>query len=331
MASSKVAAPASDLQRSLKQLTAITNTAYNDQIRHVALNIWQKHLNPDNPQWRYLTRKSFYISNKSGSAHVMAMIDSRLPQHGIVGYFACTNSAVGAEVLTEACAWLKKEHNLHDVYGPINGTLPNDYRLNVDDDYVFPGEPVNPRWHIDAFREAGFNIFNRYASGKLKYYQILLKFALRKPHKDFAHLTVRPFNNSDYDQDFKIYHELRNQIFPFQSTYCPAISLEERIYNSSGKFDPAYTYFLNDSGKDIGFVMAYPYKNQLVLKTIGLLPAYRGKRLTSLLLDPIHKQAARDQLHTSIYGMVRVGNRVYKNKHPMAKVFRNYVTMHKHS
>jgi GNAT superfamily N-acetyltransferase len=317
------------LKESLKRLNSITNQAYNDNIRQVALDTWQKHLRPENPQWRFITAKSFSIDGSSGSAHVMAMLDKRLPDIGIVGYFACTNSDIGSKVLQQACDWLKTNHKLADVYGPINGTLPSDYRLNQDDDYVFPGEPVNPKWYIDAFQKAGFSVFNQYASGRLKHFQLILKFVTRKPRKVRPEIAVRPFSNTDYDKDFKAYHDLRNLIFPFQSIYCPAISLEERIYNSSGKFDANYTYFLTDNGHEVGFIMAYPHKKQLILKTIGLLPEYRGKRLSSLLLKPVHEQASKDGLTTAIYGMVRVGNAVYKRKHPLARIFRKYVTMHK--
>lgn len=329
MVLSKVSTGPSFLKTSLVQLSAITNEAYNGQIRSIALSIWQKHLQAKNPQWKFITAKPFFISDKDGSAHVLAMLDERLPHMGMVGYFACTNSGTGARVLRQATDWLKSQHGLSDVYGPINGTLPSDYRLNLSDDFCFPGEPVNPKWHIDAFREAGFNVFNRYGSGKLKHYQLAMKLVLRKPSKKYSHLVVRPFDSNNQQRDFRIYHELRNLIFPFQSSYCPAISLEERIYNSSDKFDPKYTYFLTDEGSEVGFIMAYAYNDQLILKTVGLLPEYQGKRLAGLLLKTVHDQAAREGLKTAIYGMVRVGNSVYKNKHPGAKVFRKYVTMHK--
>ncbi len=317
------------LKTSLRQMNAITEVAYNEQIAPVALKLWQKHLQPQNPQWKFVTAKPFSIKDKSGSAHVMAMVDKRLPDIGIVGYFACTNSAVGAKVLEKAAQWFKKEYGLKDVYGPINGTLPSDYRLNLEDDFRFPGEPVNPSWYVDAFEKAGFGVFNRYVSGISKHYQLLMRLVIRKPQQEYRHLTVRTFDIKNLKEDFKVYHELRNAIFPLQSIYCPAISLEERVYNSSGKFDPKYTYFLVDKGHEVGFVMAYTYDQQLILKTIGLLPEYQGKRLSGLLLKPIHEQARKEGLGTAIYGMVRVGNAAYKMKRPGVKIFRKYITMHK--
>ena len=257
------------------------------------------------------------------------MVDSRLPGMGLVGYFACTNSEVGARVLRSATEWLHKKYGLKDMYGPINGTLPNDYRLNLQDTFSFPGEPVNPLWYVDAFREAGFEVFNKYVSGITKHYKLLVKLTARKPKKGYRHLTTRAFDNEKHNQDFKIYHDLRNAIFPHMSIYCPAISLEERKYNSSGKFDPRYCYFLLDGSEPVGFIMAYIYKNQLIVKTIGLLEAYRGKNLSGQLVRIVHAQAGKEGIEAAIYGMVRVGNAVYKSRRPGVKLFRHYVTMHK--
>ena len=315
MAISKLDTKFKMIQTSLQQLNLITDSVYNEDIRWVALNKWKKDLNPSNPQWRFLSIRSFIATDKNGSAHVMAMIDERLPGKGLVGYFACTHSDIGKEVLNQACDWFKAQKNISCVYGPINGTLPNDYRLNLDDNYVFPGEPVNPKWHIDAFHKAGFTVFNRYASGKLKHFNFWLKLTFRKRNIHASKYKIRAFNNKeDSEADFKKYHDLRNRIFPFQSTYCPAISLEERIYNSDNKFDPKYTYFLTDNDLEVGFIMAYIYSNQLILKTIGLLPEYRSRGLSGFLLKPVHNQASKDGITTAIYGMIRAGNKVYEEK-----------------
>jgi hypothetical protein len=323
------------LARSLSQLVAITDQVYNPQIRPIALALWKKHLQPDNPQWQYLTAKSFSIDDDRGAAHIMALIDERLPGKGLVGYFASTNSTVGASVIEQAAAWLRDTHGLHDIYGPINGTLPNDYRINLEDNYKFPGEPVNPSWYLEAFERAGFRIFNQYVSGVARHYQMLMRLrrlTTRKPAPGYEHLRVRPFETGETAaaaRDFEIYHELRNAIFPFQSVYCPAISLAERRYNASGKFDPEYSYFLVDGEREIGFVMAYAYQGQLILKTLGLLPEYRGKSLSELLLIPIHEKAARAGLRSVVYGMIRVGNNAFRMMPPGVAIFRHYVTMHR--
>lgn len=317
------------LNNSLIFLSEIANLAYNSAIRSRAIEQWQKDLDPKNPQWKYVEFKSFIFDSSSGKAHIFAMIDKRLPEIGMVGYFACTDSESGARVISQACKWLKTVHKIKDVYGPINGTLPNDYRINLSDDFVFPGEPLNPKWYLEAFELAGFSVFNRYASGRLKHINIILRNAFKNSTRVDKRFSIRPFEGDVHGNDFKIYNTVRNKIFPKQSIYCAAISLEERIYNSSGKFDPRYTYFLLDNSVEIGFVMAYIYDKMLILKTIGILPEYRGMKLSRLLLEPVHKNAMKDGAKTAIYALVREGNEVHRRRHPLARIFRRYVTMHK--
>jgi hypothetical protein len=321
------------LEASLEQLIEITDKTHNKQISPVANSIWRKHLQADNPLWRRIATQRFSIHNQAGSAHVMAIYDKRLPGIGMVGFFACTNERTGSKVLQQACDWLKVNYGIKNVYGPINGTITTDYRFNLSDDYQIPGEPVNPTWYVDVFKGAGFDVYNRYVSGISKHYQHFIKFyTAQKPSKDYSHMTLRPFDITNQLDDLKAYHELMNAIFPNNSIYCPVLSWEERVYNIADKnpvFDPSYTYFLEDKGKAIGFVVAQPYGNNLVVKTIGLLPKYRGKHLSGVLLKKVHDQAVKDDLKAAIYSTIRVGNAAYKMRRPGVKVFRKYITMKK--
>jgi GNAT superfamily N-acetyltransferase len=318
----------SSLRSSLKLLKAITKKTHNEEIAPIALVIWEKHLQPENPLWKNIVTKPFRVDDK---AHVMAMLDPRLPGLGLVGFFGCTDINSGSQVLLKACDWLK-EQGIDNVYGPINGTITRDYRLNLADDFRVPGEPVNPLFYIDAFRKAGFGVFNQYVCGIAKHYKLFNKLFIRIPPKDYSHLSVRAFNIKSQIDDLKIYHELMNLIFPSQSIYCPVITWEERYYNVADKdpiFDPSYTYFLEDGGQPVGMVVAFPYKGKLILGVLGILPEYRGHHISGLLIRKVHEQASRDHLEAAVYAMIRVGNQVYKMKHPGVKVYRRYVTMRK--
>lgn len=321
------------LKSSLVQLIEITEKTHNEQILPIANSIWRKHLQTENPLWRHITAQPFTINDRGAAAHVMAIVDKRLPGIGIIGFFACTSESAGSNVLQQACDWLKDEHGIRNVYGPIDGTITRDYRFNLSDDFQIPGEPVNPTWYVDVFKEAGFEVYNRYVSGISKHYQLFIKFyTAQKPSKEYSHVTLRPFDISNQLKDLKAYHELMNAIFPHNSIYCPVLSWEERVYNVADKnpiFDPNYTFFLEDTGKAIGFIVAHPYDNQLILKTIGLLPQYRGKHLSGLLIKKVHDQASQDSLDAVVYSTIRVGNSIYKMKRPGVRVFRKYLTMRK--
>lgn len=319
------------LQSSLQQLTDITKKTHNEQILPIALGIWKKHLQPENPVWNFLKAEAFSVDGPEGSAHVVAMTDQRLPELGLVGFFGCTNTDVGVKVLHQAADWLQ-EQGIKNIYGPINGTITQDYRFNLNDDHLIPGEPINPPWYVSVFQQAGFGVYNRYVSGIAKHYRPFIKLFVRKPGEEFVHLVTRPFNTKDQLGDLRIYHKLMNAIFPSQSIYCPVLSWEERVYNVGATkpiFDPDYTYFLEDKDRTIGFIIAYPYDSRLIVKTVGVLPEYRGKRVSSLLIHKVHDLAAKDGLRAAIYSTIRVGNSVYKMKRPGVKVYRQYVTMRK--
>lgn len=319
------------LQTSLELLTRITNETYDPATAPIANALWQQHLHYKNPLWKHLTMKTFVTDNSNGSAHVIAFTDARLPNKGFVGYFGATSPATGAAVLAQANSWLKTK-GIHDIYGPINGTITADYRFNLDPDHKIPGEPVNPTWYIDIFHQAGFETFNRYVSGLVKHPQLYIRLAMsKKPTKGYEHIALRPFDPNT-KRNIPVYHQLMNAIFPANSIYCPIITLEERTYNivSSGTlFNPDYCYFAYDGDKAVGFIVAYPYNGNLVLKTVGVLPKYRGKRIANLLVHKVHAQAKKDNLRRAIYSTIRDTTKVYKMKRPGLKIFRHYITMHK--
>ena len=322
------------ISSSLKTLVEITTLSHNDDTREEALSIWRKHLNIENPLWKYVDAEAFTVGDSGGTkAHVIALVDSRMPNLGIVGFFACTDPSVGAHVLDEATQWLRKKPGIKDVYGPINGTITCDYRFNLEEDFLIPGEPVNPMFYIDAFEQSGFKVFNKYVSGISRHYKTLMKLLLAfKPIPKETTVRLRPFSSTDQMKDLKTYHKLMNEIFPANSIYCPAISWEERVYNIADHkpfFNSDYSFFLEDGDRTIGFIVAYPYEDHLVIKTVGILAEYRNQNLSSILIKQVHDQAANDNLKSAIYSTIRTDTAVYKMRQPGVKVYRRYVTMRK--
>lgn len=323
---------AQQLKQSRLLLTRITNLTHTKQTATVANRVWLRHLQPKNPLWQHVSTKIFTVDDHTGTAHVIALIDKRLPGIGLVGYFGATTQSAGSNVLTRACNWLKLQ-GLKDVYGPINGTITADYRLNIADDYQIPGEPVNPTWYIDVFENVGFRVFNRYVSGLVRHPRLYIRLAMpKRSTKDVEHIHLQPFDTTLTKRSVKAYHQLMNAIFPSNSIYCPVISLAERTYNlvsSQTRFDPNYSYIAYDDDKAVGFIVAYPLHESFVIKTIGVLPEYRGKRVSNLLVRTVHDQAEKDGLKTAIYSTIRESTKVYKMKRPGLTIHRRYVTLHR--
>lgn len=319
-----------NLEESILQLTEIINKTHNEKYRKLIIKKWKKHLNEANPIWNHLEVKKSFIKKSDDSAHSYAIIDKRLPNIGLIGYFETTNKELGHEVLKDNCEWLRAK-GIKEVFGPINGNITVDYRFNLSEDYVVPGEPINPGWYIDIFKESNFDIYNRYVSGISRHYSVFIKFiSLYRPTIDISNLSLRSIESRNGTKDLSIYHNLMNAIFPFNSVYCPKISLKERLYNISDDlniFDPKYSFFLEDNDRPIGLIVAYSHNNDLIIKTLGIIPEYQNKKLSGLLIKKVHDQAKKDNLNNAIYSTIRVGNRVYKMKRPGVKIFRKYITL----
>jgi GNAT superfamily N-acetyltransferase len=243
-----------------------------------------------------------------------------------------TTLDAGVAVLKLAEHWLATQPGVTRVYGPINGTITYDYRLNDASDYKIPGEPVNPAWYLDVFRAAGYRDFNHYVSGQTRYFGLFIRLFVRTPRVPLASLKVRHFDAYAKLDELRHYHELMNAIFPSQSIYCPVLSWEERRYNLGGLepiFNSDYSYFLEDDGRPVGFIVAFPHDDQLVIKTIGVLPEYRGKRVSGLLIHRVHQQAKKDGLKIAVFSTVRVGNSIYRMRRLGVRTTRRYVTLSK--
>jgi GNAT superfamily N-acetyltransferase len=319
------------LDASLAALIEITQKSYPKECAPIANSQWAWHLQPENPLWKHVEHKAFIVEDGNDLAHSMAIIDPRLNGIGIIGYFVATSVNAGIKVVTKACEWLK-DKGIKDVYGPINGTITADYRFNTMEDYVIPGEPVNPTWYIDVFNRVGFSTYNNYVSGYVAHPYAYIKLAMTGRGTYDTALTLRAFDSSQTEKTLNLYHSLMNAIFPANSVYCPVISFDERKYNvekSGTTFDGRYCYFAYHDDIPVGFIVSYPYKGSLLIKTIGVVPEYRGKRISNLLVHRVHEIAKEDGLKTAIYSTIRETTNVYKMRRPGVKVYRRYVTMHR--
>ena len=320
------------LPASLEALLTLTERSHPPPIAGPAEAVWRHHLRADNPLWQRVIARPFIVADSGRPrAHVLALVDRRLPRLGLVGFFACTDPEAGVQVVDQAGVWLRARFGLDAVYGPINGTITRDYRFNLSPDYQVPGEPVNPTSYPRVFEQAGFQVFNRYMSGRCHQYQPLVDLLCQlRPPPSSADFQLRPLGTDSPAADLRTYHRLMNRIFPANSLYCPRISLAERRFNLGPlppRFDPRYSYFLDDRGQTVGLVVGFVHQGQLVVKTLGVLPSHRQRNLSNLLIKRIHDQAATDGLVAAIYSTVRAGNAIDRLERPGVEVFRNYVTL----
>lgn len=126
-----------------------------------------RRLSPDYP---------FY--NKAGNDHrhflayqgrrvvgrVSAMVNAALKDGdgtalGLIGFFECVeDQAVAAALLDAARDWLRAEHGLRRIWGPMNFDIWHGYRFLTKgfDQELFYGEPDNKPYYPDYFERYGF-------------------------------------------------------------------------------------------------------------------------------------------------------------------------------
>jgi hypothetical protein len=96
--------------------------------------------------------------------HVTAIVDGRLADLdgtpvGTVGFFECVDDrTLAADLLAAATRWLRREHGLRRVWGPMQFDVWRGYRLMTRgfEAATFYGEPYNKRYYPALFEQCGF-------------------------------------------------------------------------------------------------------------------------------------------------------------------------------
>jgi hypothetical protein len=125
---------------------------------------------PGNAHRRFLA-----LAGGKAVARVMATVDRAAQSddgmvEGAVGFFESFPDAAAAEdVLLGAVEWLRSEHGVRRVRGPLNFDIWHGYRLMVRgfERERFFGEPSNPSYYPDLFERSGFEVCRRWSSFEL--------------------------------------------------------------------------------------------------------------------------------------------------------------------
>ncbi len=78
---------------------------------------------------------------------------------GTIGFFECVNdSAVAGDLMDSAIHWLRDEHGIRRIWGPMNFDIWHSYRLMTRgfEDSPFSGEPYNKPYYQALFEGYGF-------------------------------------------------------------------------------------------------------------------------------------------------------------------------------
>jgi hypothetical protein len=98
--------------------------------------------------------------------HASAMVNSRLKDRdgtavGTIGFFECVDDpGIAAELLGGARDWLRAEHGLRRIWGPMQFDIWHGYRLMTRgfETATFFGEPYNKPYYPAQFAASGFTV-----------------------------------------------------------------------------------------------------------------------------------------------------------------------------
>lgn len=316
------------MEESLTVLSQLGRILYPDAICQELLVYWSRALSQANPLWSHLRHKTFIEHGQGKVTHLIAMIDERLPGVGFIGFYE-TDREDSNELIQSACKWLRHQGGKH-IVSLFDGSILQRYRFNNETDQAFAGEPVNPSYYQVQFKAAGFKSYNHYVSGIREDYNTILpqvEAATLALPKDFF---IREIDLSNFEADLKIIYDLSIPVFRGTSPYFVEYSFSELAYwyvPRKSQISPRYLEFLYHKDRPIGACHSFVQNNQLVMKTIGVLPEFQNQGISRTLIYSQHKKAHQDGLSAVIYALVRTGNAVTKMPYPGVKIYRTYQTM----
>lgn len=235
---------------------------------------------------------------------------------GMIGFFESFENAEATKlILQKAVPWLK-EKGAGEIIGPIDGDTWHRYRFNAGP-FVSPPymmEPYNPPYYCQLWEQNGFEplpvYYSKHVPDAAKVAEKTEKFCNRVEKGGFS---FRSFQLEKFDEEIRILYALSCEIFSDNYLYTEISEQDFADMYSGIKsiLNPDLIWFaLDGNGKYSGFVFAFPnyfralaamkgktglmaklkfffkqgQADTLNIKTLGVIPEYRGKGLGMALM-----------------------------------------------
>jgi GNAT superfamily N-acetyltransferase len=289
-----------------------------------------------NPFWKH-AKRTLFLARRDGRAvgRIASIVDDEHnrvhgEKTGFFGFFECENDAEAARALfaaAEAAAGAMLP-GCDRLRGPANPSLNDEVGALVPQESE-PGLPFlmmtyNPAYYLDLFAEAGYAKVKDLVAilapvGDLSFRRLArLSEAVRKREKS---LVVRPIRMDRFDEDLAIVKTIYNGAWEKNWGFVPMTS--EEIDAMAKKLKPIihapYILFVEIGGKPVGFHLALPDFNQVLVKmggslfpfgwlkflterkkidrvrtmALGVLPEYRRKGIDAVLYYEAAKEGIR--------------------------------------
>lgn len=243
-----------------------------------------------------------------------------------LGAFACKTAAAGAEVLTQAIAFVRA-NGLRQILGPMEGDTWHSYRFVTQSDGspAFLLEPTQDAAGVALFQSAGFTQISSYFSARVP----LVQTGLITP-TDTTDFTIEPWDGSDPETLFGQVFDLSTRAFSqnafykpitreaFLAMYMPLVPMLKR---------ELIFFARRPDGTLAGFLFGTPNyaegpkPQSVILKTYASLSRGAGQHLA----HAFHTAAAAAGYDTAIHALIHDDNlSALRSAAEGADVFRQY-------
>jgi len=276
-----------------------------------------------NPFFKYGSVQNYFLFDREKVVgHIAAIFDNRFGEVGSVGFFECEDKQEYADILFKNAIEFLKINDKKQCRGPINISVWQNSRVSyAENNPPFYLEPFTLEYYKDLFVRNNFlvshqNITTTESIDKTQIqgyegfyeqsikdgysYELLDKNNIEKTIKDIYFLTCKIFEGS-----YSFYNISEEEFFFFAKQYAG-------VQNSHCIF-----VIRNQKGEAIGFFLAMPdlYNLELkriVMKTMGILPEYRGLGLAKAMLYFVYKSAKEDGFKELIFSTISIDNKKIK-------------------
>lgn len=295
----------------------------------------------------FAQRQEMFVAARNGksAARLLARLspilqDARGRPLGMLGFFEAENDIEAVRALfNNATAWLRQQGS-GTIIGPIDGDTWHSYRLSTGPftEPPFLMEPHNPPYYQQLWEGCGFKQFESYYSKYVADIPAAISntdpIAGRASSRGYK---LRTINLNRFDDELRILYDLSKQIFSGNLLYTD-ISFPEfqSLYQDSRPLlhGDLILFAQTPDGKDIGFVFAVTDsilalramrgKRNLIsllkfallrnragtinVKTLGVLPEYRGSGVVLLLMNSIYRRIIEKGFSRANLCLIRDGN-----------------------
>jgi GNAT superfamily N-acetyltransferase len=244
-----------------------------------------------------------------------------------IGYFGLFEAELGGDfagaarlLLRAAREWLHGQ-GARTMVGPVafNTWLPYRLRLDDGDGRRFDWEPGNPPAYVRAVEEGGFELVERYTStafGDLREVAARLEPAYRSAVS--SGYRFRRIDREEVGASIRDLHRLSHAAFAdnFLFEPIPEAMFADVYLSLADKGRPILLWFVVDpGGAPVGFLYAFidhwrsggVTETLLVLKSVGIAPAARGRGLSNALVHLAICEALHLGVDYAVSALVRAG------------------------